>query len=136
MNTLLIKSLFVFVASLINMPWLKGTKTRHEQEKEPNYSKTNLFQMRIKNSKNMWKKIFFFQSSLPEVFLKNTVLESLVNRSAAWNFVEKGTPAQFFSHKFCEFSGRLLLSIATICQEHLKLNMRRMTNLLISMTSA
>ena len=53
MNTLLIKSLFGVVASLINMPWLHGTKARHEQEKEPNYSKTNLFQMRIKNSKNM-----------------------------------------------------------------------------------
>ena len=42
--------------------------------------------MRVKNcQKNV--KIFFFHSSLPEVLLKNTVLESLVNRPAANSFV-------------------------------------------------
>ena len=68
------------------------------------------------------KKTLNFQSTLPEVFLKNTVLESLFY--LACNFVEK-TLAQLFFYKFCEFSEWLLLSIAIICQEYFKLNVRR-----------
>ena len=70
------------------MPWLHGIKTRHEQQKEPNYLKNKPFS---KSSKCFWNackelskkckknnKIFNFQSSLQEWFLKNNVLESLV----------------------------------------------------------
>ena len=81
--------------------------------------------MRVKNSpplKKNLKKTLNFQSTLPEVFLKNTVLESLFY--SACNFVKK-TLAQLFFCKFCEFSEWLLLSIAIICQEYFKLNMRR-----------
>ena len=53
--------------------------------------------MRVKNCQKNVKKNNF-QSSLPEVFLKNTVLVSLFNRPAASNFVLKGTPAQLFSY--------------------------------------
>ena len=34
------------------------------------------------------------------------------------NFANKETSAQLFPYKFFKFSGRLLLSIAVICQEH------------------
>ena len=35
--------MFPSVARLINMPWLLGIKTRHEEQKEPNYLKNKLF---------------------------------------------------------------------------------------------
>ena len=79
--------------------------------------------IRVKNcQKKTWNKINF-QSNLPDVFLKNTASESLFQ--SACNFVKKETAEQFFSYEFCEFSERLLLSIAIICQEHFKLNVRR-----------
>ena len=83
--------------------------------------------MRVKNSppsplKKNLKKTLNFQSTLPEVFLKNAVLESLLY--LACNFLKK-TLAQLFFYKFCEFSEWLLLSIAIICQEYFKLNVRR-----------
>ena len=79
--------------------------------------------IRVKNcQKKTWNKINF-QSNLPDVFLKNTASESLFQ--SACNFVKKETAEQFFSYEFCEFSERLLLSIAIICQEYFKLNVRR-----------
>ena len=90
--------------------------------------------MRVKNYKKNMNKLNF-QSSLPEVFFK-TLLEPLFESDVACNFVYKRTPSELFSYNFCEFSRRLLLSIAIICQEYFKLNMRRITYLLILMTSA
>ena len=66
--------------------------------------------MRAKNCQKNLRQKLNVQRSSPEVFLKNIVLESLF--LLACNFVKKETPAQLFSYKFCEFSGRLLLSIA------------------------
>ena len=58
--------------------------------------------------------------------------------SSACNFAKKGTPAQFFYYEFCQFFGRLLLSIClSVCQEHFKLNARRMrATILWSLTSS
>ena len=86
MNTLSIESLFCPVAGLINMPWLHGIKTRHEQQKEPNYLKNKPFSKSFNyfwnackelSQKKTLEKKFNFQSSPPEVFLNNTVLEPL-----------------------------------------------------------
>ena len=43
MNILPIQSLFRPIAGLIIMPWLYGLKTRHEQQKQPNYLKNKPF---------------------------------------------------------------------------------------------
>ena len=65
--------------------------------------------------KELIQKIYI-QSSLLEVFLKNTVSEFLFQSNC--NFAKRETSAQLFSCEFCEFSGRLLLSIAIIRKEH------------------
>ena len=111
---------FVLFAGLINMPWLHSLKTRHEQQKEPDYLKKDpiISGIPVKNY-FFFKKKLNIQRSLPEVFLKNTV-SSLFFKSTC-NFPKKGTSAQLFSYEFCEFSGRLLLNIVIICKEHFKM---------------
>ena len=117
------------------MPWLHGMKTRHEQEKEPNYLKNEPFSKSSWNAcRELPKKCEKnnFQSSLLEVFLKKHCVEVSFQISLP-------TATLFFRHSyfpFCELSGRLLLSIAVLCQEHFKLNVRRMTYPLNLMTPA
>ena len=91
--------------------------------------------MRVRNCQKNVKKINFL-SSLPEVFFKTLSWSLSLNKPATCNYVLKGAPAQLFSYIYCELSGQMLLIIAIICQEHFKLNVRRMTYLLILMTSA
>ena len=60
------------------MPWLHGMKTRHEQEKEPNYLKNEPFSKSSWNAcRELPKKCEKnnFQSSLLEVFLKKHCVE-------------------------------------------------------------
>ena len=63
------------------MPWLHNLKARHEQQKEPDYLKNKPFSKRSNdfwnNCKKLIQKKINIWSSLPEVFLKNTVSESL-----------------------------------------------------------
>ena len=119
-------------AGLINMPWLYSIKTRREQQKEPNYLKNKLFS---KSSSYFWNVC----KELPKKTLKKHIIFRAIFRKCslrtlcqALSFLiglqlcYKETPAQLFSCKFFELSRWLLLSIATICQEHVKLNVRRM----------
>ena len=118
-----IKSLFSPVAELINMPWLI-----HEQQKGPNFLKNKPISKSFDYFWNVCKELLAkklnIRSNLWEVFLKNTVSES----PSACNFVQERTPAQLYSYEFIEFSGWLLLSlsIAIICQQHFKQNVRIM----------
>ena len=105
------------------------------RKKSPIIWKMNLSQkvpgMRVENCQKNVKKNNF-QSSLLEVFLKKHCVEVSFQISLP-------TATLFFRHSyfpFCELSGRLLLSIAVLCQEHFKLNVRRMTYPLNLMTPA
>ena len=51
MKTLSIKLLFRPVVGLINIPWLLDLKTKHKEQKEPDYLKNKLF---LKSSKYFW----------------------------------------------------------------------------------
>ena len=87
------KSIIRSAARLINMSWLHYIKTRHEQQKEPNYLKNKPYSESSNYFWNAWKELSKkceksnFQSSLLEVLLKNTVLEFLFNRPATYKFV-------------------------------------------------
>ena len=106
MNPLSIRSLFHSVATLINLPRLHGLKIIHELQKEPNYLLKNPFSkssnysgIRAQNCQKKMRKNNF-QSSLPEVFLKNTALDSLLNQPAAGNSDIKGLRHSCFRINF------------------------------------
>ena len=61
-------SLLRFNARLINLPWLHGIKTRHEQQKEPNYLKNRPFSKSYNYFWNAYKE-------LPIKMQKNLILE-------------------------------------------------------------
>ena len=78
-----------------------------------------IFQLFLETCKELIQKKPYIQSNLPEVFLKNAVSESFFQSTC--NFAEEETSSQLLSHVFYWFSGRLLLIIAIICQEHFKM---------------
>ena len=80
--------------------------------------------MRVKNCQKKCLKNQFSEQSSGIVLKKQCVGGSFL-------LCLKRDSGIVVSYKFCEFSGRLLLSIAIICQEHFKLNVRIMTYLLL-----
>ena len=50
-------ALFRFNARLINLPWLRGMKTRHGQQKEPNYLKNKPFSKSYNYFWNAYKEL-------------------------------------------------------------------------------
>ena len=61
------------VARLINMPWLHGIKTRHEEQKEPNYLKNKPFP----------KSFNYFWNACKE--LSKKMFEKSIFRAVSWN---------------------------------------------------